>query len=207
MGVAGTTAPLSGTEHLISHLIDMEAMQRGRPAAAHGAQVATAAVVAATAWQRFLDAPDLVAADLDRAFPDERDMAPVVRAAFAPIDPTGRVGDECWGDYRRKLERWHAARPYLEAFVQRWPVHRAALLEMTRPPVVLADALRTAGAPVRFSALTPPVSPAVVRWAMLHCHLYRNRFVLADLLFFLGRWNAGFVDRLLEDARAAGGGL
>jgi glycerol-1-phosphate dehydrogenase [NAD(P)+] len=207
MGVAGTTAPLSGTEHMVSHLIDMEAMQQGRSAVAHGAQVAVAAVVAAAAWRRFLATADLADADLDQAFRTEAEMAPVVRAAFAPIDPTGRVGEECWADYRKKLARWQAARPQLEAFVRQWPEHRAVLAEVTRPPEALADALRTAGAPVRFSELTPPLPAEVVRWAVLHCHLYRNRFALADLCFFLGRWDGGFVDRLLADARAAGGGL
>jgi glycerol-1-phosphate dehydrogenase [NAD(P)+] len=35
----------------------------------------------------------------------------------------------------------------------------------------------------------------------------RNRFTLADLLFFLGWWNEAFVERVLEGARAVGGGL
>lgn len=207
MGVSGTTAPLSGTEHMISHLIDMEAMQRGRPSVLHGAQVAAAVVFAAAAWQFFLDELDMGDADLDGVFPTEAAMEPVVRAAFAPIDPTGRVGGECWSDYRKKLERWHAARPHLEAFIRDWPTHRAALAEMTKPPREIVAALRAAGAPARFSELAPPIPDEVVRWAALHCHLYRNRFALADLLFFLGRWNARAIDRLLEAARAAGGGL
>jgi len=207
MGVSGTTAPLSGTEHMISHLIDMEAMQRGRPSVLHGAQVAAAVVFAAAAWQFFLDELDMGDADLDGVFPTEAAMEPVVRAAFAPIDPTGRVGGECWSDYRKKLERWHAARPHLEAFIRDWPTHRAALAEMTKPPREIVAALRAAGAPARFSELAPPIPDEVVRWAALHCHLYRNRFALADLLFFLDHWNARAIDRLLEAARAAGGGL
>lgn len=119
MGVSGTTAPLSGTEHMISHVIDMEAMQRSRPAVLHGAQVAAAVVLAAVAWQFFLDELDIGDVDFDGAFPTEAAMEPVVRTAFAAIDPTGRVGQECWSDYRKKLERWHAARLRLEAFVDR----------------------------------------------------------------------------------------
>ena len=44
MGVAGRTAPLSGTEHLLSHLLDMEAAAGGRESAFHGAQVGVASV-------------------------------------------------------------------------------------------------------------------------------------------------------------------
>ena len=53
LGVAGKTAPLSGTEHLVSHLIDMAAEGRDRPLALHGAQVAVAAVPVAAAWEIF----------------------------------------------------------------------------------------------------------------------------------------------------------
>ncbi len=207
MGVAARTAPLSGTEHLISHLIDMEAMQHGRPTALHGAQVAVATVLAAAAWQMFLNEFDPHGADLDHAFPGAKDMEPVVRSAFAAIDPDGHVGAECWNDYRQKLQQWRAVRPHLEAFMRDWAVHRSALASMTMPPAQIVGALRAAGAPARFSELDPSVPPEVVRWALLSCHLMRNRCTLADLLFFLGWWDAGFVERVIESARAAGGGL
>jgi glycerol-1-phosphate dehydrogenase [NAD(P)+] len=35
----------------------------------------------------------------------------------------------------------------------------------------------------------------------------RNRFTLADLLYFAGWWDDFFVERILERARSAGGGL
>ncbi|MDR7521224.1 MAG: iron-containing alcohol dehydrogenase [Armatimonadota bacterium] len=207
MGVARTTAPLSGTEHLISHLIDMAAIGAGRPTALHGAQVGVCAVVAAAAWQVFLDEFDPAQADLERAFPDEATMEPVVRGAFASTDADGRAGDECWNDVRRKLRRWQAARPCLKAFLSAWPRHRAALAAMTLPPERLADALRSAGAPVRFSDLAPPVPAEVARWALGCGHLMRNRFTLLDLLAVLGRWDERGVARVLDRARAAGGGL
>jgi glycerol-1-phosphate dehydrogenase [NAD(P)+] len=207
MGAAARTAPLSGTEHLISHLIDMETMQRGGATALHGAQVAVAAVTAAAAWQIFLDDLDPRGVNLDRAFPPPEHMEPLVRAAFSQIDPGGRVAEECWRDYQQKLQRWHGARAHVEAFIREWPTHRDALAAMTVPPDEIAAALRAAGAPTRFSELDPPTSAEVVRWALLHCHLMRNRCTLADLLFFLGWWTPAFVDRLLDAARAAGGGL
>lgn len=206
MGVARKTAPLSGTEHLISHLIDMAAMQAGRPTALHGAQVAVTAVIAAAAWQVFLEEFDPAPVDLSRAFAPAAEMESVVRRAFAAIDPQGRVGGECWTDYRQKLERWHRARPRIEAFLRDWPVHRATLARMTTAPEAIVTALHAAEAPTRFADLTPPVAPDVVGWALRNCHLMRNRCTLADLLFALGWWDADFLDRVLERARAAGGG-
>ncbi|QYJ16070.1 hypothetical protein Rxycam_01901 [Rubrobacter xylanophilus DSM 9941] len=207
LGIAGKTAPLSGTEHLVSHLVDMAAEQCGLPLAFHGAQVAVAAVPVAAAWRLFLEEFDPSTVDTDQLFPDETEMEPLVRESFSGIDPSGVVGEECWSDYRRKLASWHAARPRVEAFLRSWPEHRARLKEMVLPPERLTRALREAGAPARFSELEPPVEPEIARWALKNCHFMRNRFTLADLLFFAGRWDEDLTWELLERARSAGGGL
>lgn len=46
-GIAGTTAVLSGVEHLVSHMLDLHHGELGL----HGAQVGVGVVVAATAWE------------------------------------------------------------------------------------------------------------------------------------------------------------
>jgi glycerol-1-phosphate dehydrogenase [NAD(P)+] len=207
LGIAGKTAPLSGTEHLVSHLIDMAAEQAGNPVAFHGAQVAVATVPVAAAWEITLAELDPSTMDLDCLFPDESTMGPVVRGAFAGIDPSGRVGEECWSDYAKKLALWRRSREHVERFLGEWPEHRARICEMVLPPERLGDALSQAGAPTRFGELDPPVSPGVARWALTNCHLMRDRFTLADLLFLAGWWDEAFVDRLLGRACSAGGGL
>ena len=207
LGIAGKTAPLSGVEHLVSHLMDMAAEQRGLPFAFHGAQVAVAALPVAAAWEAFLDGFDPRSVDPDRLFPDASDLEPMVRRAFAQIDPSGAVGEECWSDYERKLAAWHEARPAVESFLGDWAIHRAKLKEMVLPPEDLGAAMRAAGAPTRFGELDPAVSTETARWALLNCHLMRNRFTLADLLFFSGSWNGEFVEKILARARSAGGGL
>ena len=207
LGVAGKTAPLSGTEHLVSHLIDMAAEGHHRPTALHGAQVAVAAVPVSAAWEAFLAEFDPSGVDPDRLFPDAATMEPVVRRAFAGIDPSGGVGEECWNDYRRKLERWRESRQRVESFLEEWPRHRAELERMVAAPEVLGGALGEAGAPARFGELDPAVSPETARWALRNCHLMRDRFTVADLLSFAGRWDDAFVERILDRARLAGAGL
>jgi glycerol-1-phosphate dehydrogenase [NAD(P)+] len=207
LGVAGKTAPLSGMEHLVSHLLDMAAEGRDGPLALHGAQVAVATVPVAAAWETFLAEFDPSQVDADHLFPNAATLEPVVRQAFAAIDPAGGVGQECWNDYRRKLERWRRLRPRVEGFLEEWPQHRSELGRMVTPPEVLCGALKEAGAPARFGELDPPVSPETARWALSNCHLMRDRFTAADLLFFAGRWDGAFVERILNRARLAGGGL
>jgi glycerol-1-phosphate dehydrogenase [NAD(P)+] len=94
----------------------------------------------------------------------------------------------------------------LERFLENWPRYRDELSKAVVSPKRLGEALREAGAPARFGELDPPVREETARWALRNCHLMRDRFTLADLLFF-GWWNDGFVEELFERARSAGGGL
>lgn len=206
-GVIGKTAPLSGTEHLVSHLLDMNAGKRGLPFNFHGAQVGIATVPVAAAWEELFSRLDPANVDIDACFPDPEAVEPMVRDAFSDLDPTGAISDECWSDYSLKLERWRAARPRFEEFLANWPRYRAELREMVFPPDRLGEALEESGAPARFSDLDPPVPGETAFWALRNCHLMRNRFTVADLLYFLGWWDDTFVERLLERARSVGGGL
>lgn len=207
LGIAGTTAPFSGTEHLVSHLLDMNAGQRELPFAFHGAQVGVATIPVAVAWEELFSGLEPALIDVDRCFPEPEAVEPLVREAFAGIDPTGRIGEECWSDYYEKLKRWRACRPRLEGFLANWSRHKAELREMVVPSHELGNALKESGAPARFGELMPPVTSETARWALRNCHLMRNRFTLADLLFFFGWWDDGFVEKLFERARSAGGGL
>jgi glycerol-1-phosphate dehydrogenase [NAD(P)+] len=206
-GVSGTTAILSGAEHLVSHMLDMHAGQHGLPLGVHGAQVGVATIVVAAAWEALFDELDPSNVDVDACFPEPEAMEPVVREAFARLDPTGAVGDECWSDYSKKLERWRGHRDRFEAFLSDWPRRRDELRELVASPERLGRALTDVGAPARFGDLDPPVSPQTARWAIRNCHLMRNRFTIADLLFFFGWWDDVFVERLLDRTRSVGGGL
>src|SRR6202795_4671437 len=52
MGISGTTAPASGMEHTVSHLIEMAMNKRGLDAALHGAQVGVSTIVSAVLWDK-----------------------------------------------------------------------------------------------------------------------------------------------------------
>jgi glycerol-1-phosphate dehydrogenase [NAD(P)+] len=202
MGVAGTTAPSSGMEHTVSHLIDMAMYKRGVEAALHGAQVGVSTVVAATLWHRVIER--LAAGGVTLRSPGDGEMARRVRSAFAPLDPSGTIGEECWRLYSRKLTRWVANRDRLQRLD--WDDVANSARELLVEPAMLCDALAAGAAPVRFSQLDPPIDGSLVRWALLNCHLMRERFSIADLAFMLGMWEASDVDSVLDEAAAAGGG-
>jgi glycerol-1-phosphate dehydrogenase [NAD(P)+] len=201
MGVAGRTAPGSGMEHTVSHLLEMTEVEG---ATLHGAKVGVLSACAACLWQVVRDAAAHGGLAALR-FPDEAEMEARVTDAFAVADPTGAMAAECWTDYRRKLARWHAARPRLETLADRWPWFEADVGRLLAAPERLVSALQRAQAPVRLSDLG--IDPERGRWALAHCHLMRDRFTIADLAFFMGRWEPGDVDALTARVGALGGGL
>ena len=198
MGVSGRTAPLSGTEHLLSHLIDMEAAAAGRASAFHGAQVGVASVLAATLWHDTLDRFDPKRLEHDVIASDPADVERRVREAFDPIDPSGRMADECWRDVQRKLDRWQSRRHDVERFIADWDRHRTALRALVAPPDRLRTALVDAGAAATVAELDPPATAAIVRWALRALPLMRDRFTVADLRFLADDWDAATVDYLLD---------
>jgi glycerol-1-phosphate dehydrogenase [NAD(P)+] len=201
MGVAGSTAPGSGMEHAVGRLLE----RSGAPHLLHGATAGALSVLAAMLWAR-VRAVARGGGLRALRFPSAAAMEPRVRAAFAALDPSGQMGEECWRGYARKLERWHAARDELTlTLADRWPAFDAELDGLLASPERLVEALRAARAPVRLSELG--VADAAARWALAHAHLTRDRFTVADLAFFMGVWNPGDVDALLIDAARLGAGV
>ncbi len=204
MGAAGTTAPASGMEHTVSHLIEMAMNRRGRDAPYHGAQVGVSTIIAALLWKRmYAHLRTRPAHDL--LFPSQEEMETRVRDAFSPLDSSGEMGEECWRLYSKKLRRWVGNRPRLERVD--WREVGSAVKDLLVDPRELIASLVTAGAPARFAQLDPPIPADLARWALANCHLMRGRFTVADLAFFLGMWDADHVESVLTEAAGMGAGL
>jgi glycerol-1-phosphate dehydrogenase [NAD(P)+] len=205
MGVAGRTAPSSGMEHTVSHLLEMVAERRDSGTALHGAKVGVATIVAALTWRHLRQR--IAAEGLNLQFPSPAEMEERVRAAFDPLDPSGAMAAECWSDYGAKLARWHRRRDDLERFAAGWAEHSRALEELLIDPARLVAAMKVAGAPVRFAELDPAIDAATARWALANCHLMRDRFTVADLACFTGAWGEEDVGAVLAQAAELGAGL
>lgn len=206
IGHTGSTAGLSGVEHLISHLLDMAAMAAGTEHDLHGAQVGVATVVSTALWQIALQEIDLGSLEPDALVPPA-DLEERVRASWIGLDPTGRVGAECWGSVQRKFANWATKGPAVQAFFNDWPRHETVLRRLAHPPETPAAALANWAATSTFSALTPAVDADLARWALRSLPFMRDRFTLTDLLLLAGRWDDALIDRVLDRAAAAGGGL
>jgi glycerol-1-phosphate dehydrogenase [NAD(P)+] len=186
MSLAHATTPLSGFEHVMSHILDLLAEQAQRPLAQHGTQVALATLIGAATYRRFLEEFDPASVAIADCYPSAAVMREQVEQTFLSIDPSGRAGAECWADYRIKLDAWHAQRDAFTRFLNDWPAIQAELRGLTRSPERLAAILRAVDAPLSFAELEPPIIERDVRFAFLNAPLMRRRFTIGDLLLFLG---------------------
>jgi len=203
MGVAGRTSPGSGMEHTVSHLLEMSEAAVGREAL-HGAKVGPLSVLSALLWEK-VRATARSGRLRNLRFPDAAEMHRRIEHAFGELDGSAATVAECWHDYSRKLERWHAAAPRLQTLEERWDAFEAEVSPILTPASRLVEALRAAGAPVRLSELG--IDGGRLRWAIENCHLMRDRFTIADFAFFLGMFDRDDVEALLEDAGRMGAGI
>jgi glycerol-1-phosphate dehydrogenase [NAD(P)+] len=188
MSLSHATAPLSGFEHVMSHVLDLIAEQKHRPLAQHGTQVALATLLTTSAYQIFLDEFEPVEINLENCYPSETQMKTRIESAFEPLDPTGRVAAECWSDYKIKLEAWYAHRADFEDALRDWPAVREHLHALVKKPQVAANILQAISSPMHFAELVPPPTESEVQFAFRSAPLIRHRFTLGDLLLFL-KWD------------------
>jgi glycerol-1-phosphate dehydrogenase [NAD(P)+] len=186
MSLSHATTPLSGYEHVMSHILDLINEKQDKPLPMHGSQVALTTVLACHAYQIFLEEftpPDQPPAG---CFPDADRMRTHILNAFLEVDPSGRAGEECWADYKVKLETWNREPERVSRFLSDWAVIRQELAAWTRPPQTLLHILQAIDAPCSFEALNPPAGEQEARFAFMNAPLMRKRLTLGDVLIFFG---------------------
>ncbi len=205
ISVLHASTPLSGYEHIISHLIDQQAEAQGSPVAMHGTQVILAAMVVGEAYRYFLSDFDPSRVRPDRCYPDENAIKQRIEKTFSHIDPSGGAAAECWSEYRIKLEAWHANRPAFLRFLSGWERVRGEIERFLLPIERIARILTDLGSPLSFDGLEPPVDEARVKFAFMNAPFIRRRVTLGDLLIFLDWDREALWRRVWEGMRAAAG--
>ena len=169
MTMAGSSAPASGGEHMISHALDMMSSLDGRAHDLHGRQVGVGTILMAALYQRLLtlESPD-----------------------FAP--PTAPdIPAAVWGPLRQgvaqqvaaKAPRMDQARSML-ARRDNWDRIREEIAPMIRPPEKARLCLEQAGG--AFLAEHIRCDRDRLRVALLHAHTIRSRFTVLDLARLVG---------------------
>lgn len=192
--LAHTSAPFSGFEHSVSHLLDLTVKHNQQTPILHGTQVVLLTLLTTLAYQFFLDEFDPSKIKIDECFPSRETMQTRIRDAFAELDPTGALGNEFWNDYSKKLDLWHAQRATFETFLCDWDSIRDEIKSIVRPAHELVAILRRMDSPTRFDQISPPLPEAQIRFAFENASYFRSRFTLGDLFIFL-KWDR---DRLWD---------
>ncbi len=182
MTLAGSSAPASGGEHLLSHTLDM--MARLDPdesgSKLHGRQVGLGAILSAALYERLseIKKPNFVPVPLE-----------IDRKFWGPI--SNAVAEE----YSNKTAKFDIIRQKLSK-----PGEWRKLLELVKPGLRTAgevkQLLKRAGAAGSISELG--FSRERVRRAMLHMHEIRARFTVIDLAWATGILPGG-CDELIDE--------
>lgn len=187
MTVAGSSAPASGGEHLISHALNLTARYEGRKPLLHGEQVALGSRISAGVYTR------LLAQSLPRRFPrreTKRGLEARIRE-LAPDLPAG-IREVVLSEGARKLRKVS-----LESIRTAWPeilkiAGRAAEeWEKNRAALEAAGALPTCG--------ELDIARSQIRRAALLAPWLRDRYTILDLAETLGtleEWVGETIDSL-----------
>jgi glycerol-1-phosphate dehydrogenase [NAD(P)+] len=199
MGIVGSTAPASGTEHAVSHLMEMARSRQGRPAAAHGMQVTVATRLAVRVW-RLVDAT-IRTGDAKVQIPDETTSRDSVARAFARFDQ--HTVDECWTAYSAKRDWLLAHQTAVETVVSEWDEFSRSLVLAS--PREFDEIGRASGLPSRAQDLGDGYDDDLLFWALRNSHLLRERISIVDLADLLGVWSDATARSIVTDAANANG--
>ena len=181
MLAAGSSAPASGGEHLISHYLDMKSALYGISHDLHGIQVGVATVHCIKLWEKILALePDDI--DIERLLAMQPEEAQI--DAWIQEDWGGGVGEEVRRQWEKKRLGTEALREELARCKNEWPALRKAIRGELLPSSVLETALEAAGAPIRPEDLTAPLDE--YQKALERARYIRDRFTVLDLAVELG---------------------
>ena len=181
MSLAGSSAPASGGEHLISHFWDMREPITGREPELHGLQVGVGIILSTACYQRL--------AQLKRD-----DLSQPAEQLFA--ETATRIS-EIWGPYADEVaKQFHNKRDALLQFddllPQKWD-ELQTLFRQVQPPEYFAKLFARTGAPFNLEAFR--LSKDEFMLAALNSRAIRERITVLDLAA-----HAGVLEVATEDA-------
>ena len=168
MTIIGTSAPASGSEHLLSHTLDMMSGIDGVAHDLHGRQVGLGTIFASVIYDRIfqIEIPNCCpfSSDIDSTF---------------------------WGGLAENVrQQYEQKTPMLQTLCEKltdgttWRAFLAAARHQVRSPQQIKNCLKTAGAAHTFVDIG--CSRERLRAAILHMHEIRKRPTIIDIAWILG---------------------
>ena len=194
MGIVGSTAPASGSEHAVSHLLEMALSRQSGAAAPHGMQVTVATRLALRVWQ--LVDQTIRSTRASVRVPDEAASRDAVERAFGELG--AKTVEECWTAYTAKRNWLLAHLSGVEGLVSDWD---GFMRSVTLPTAdQFDDVSHASGLPTRAEDLGPEYDDGLLFWALRNCLLLRERISIVDLADLLGVWSDEAARSIVADA-------
>lgn len=181
MIVAGSSAPASGGEHLISHYIDMKHALHGSGHDLHGVQVGVATVHTLELWEKVLalDPASLDPAALAKAQPSQEFIREIVFDDWGP-----EVGSEVWEQWCEKALDAAGYEAEIRKFIAEFDDLHTALQRDLVAAHTVARCIEESGGPIRAADMHAPA--AEFERGCKYARYLRNRFTILDLAAELG---------------------
>ena len=177
---ANSSRPASGTEHQISHHLEMKLLWHNKPAVLHGSKVGAASIIAATYYEKLrrISQPEVIK-QLNRARqPSREQYRQQIEKAYPGIEeqvlseqePFMSLSEQAYNGLKQKIaDNW--------ADIQ-------AIAASVPSPQQMADWLRQVGGETALGALG--FTSDEVKEAVEYSHLLRNRFNVNKLWHLWG---------------------
>ncbi|OIO01813.1 hypothetical protein COY52_00560 [Candidatus Desantisbacteria bacterium CG_4_10_14_0_8_um_filter_48_22] len=178
MVIAGSSAPASGGEHLISHFLDMSNSSKGKDMNLHGRQVGVTTVLSAKLYEKLLklDTDLRRLPQLKKHYAGDRQTKKEFMSRYGK-----KMAGEVYREFMTKYLPPDKKEKELLFILKNWGKIKDMIRKNLVPSKVLEKTLRRSGAPVSFTKLA--ITRAVFRSAILHAREIRGRYTVLDLAY------------------------
>ncbi len=178
MVIAGSSAPASGAEHLISHTIDIKSALNGVDHDYHGTQVGVATIVTAGLYERIcsFDSRNIDWKETEKRC--QRDKIDDIKKYW------GNVSDSVMKEYDKKRMSWEDKKQELLSVVDQWDLIINQIKKFVWSKAKIEKALKDAGAKTDYSQINLTRDEFVK--AVLMASTMRSRYTVLDLAEDLG---------------------
>lgn len=181
MTMVGTSAPASGGEHLLSHVLDMTADINNQGHRLHGLQVGLGTIISAAIYERILTikspAIHRMPDSIDTIYWQKEGLIEAVKAQYTSKQDSVKTAAAAIA--QKKI----------------WEQLMDTLRPVVLPPKKIKDLLSKAGAAGGIEQLG--MSRKRIEQALLHTHEIRSRFTVIDLAWLTGVLPAAF-DEIID---------
>ncbi|MBI5159079.1 iron-containing alcohol dehydrogenase [Candidatus Micrarchaeota archaeon] len=194
MTLAGSSAPASGGEHLLSHLWDMAAKSNGRRTGWHGQQVGVATIIVACLYEELLSRS---VGEFDfSVLEDDYVSEESARAIFSRVYGS-ELASEVMHFYSKKFLDWSDKKVELERLVQNWDAFKKDISAYTEKWQSVREKLEAVGSAVNASGLG--LKQGEVDHALRYSRFIRERYTVLDLASELGVLNVSTARKILDE--------